>query len=103
MSEGETPKEAFERQVSTNTRLGSHHKQLQLILQAQRKTRKIDEAREQVDKKKDDNVDDDDCPQVHDEARNAVQDVHDLQDDSVSLQDRISLTSLESFRKSETT
>ncbi len=98
MSEGETPEEAFERQVSTNTRLGNHHEQLQLNLQAQGKTRKIDEAREQPDKKKDD---DDDCPQIHCEAQNALQDVHDLQDnrqDSVRLQDRISTLNSDQLR-----
>ena len=101
MSEGETPEEAFERQVSTNTRLGSHHEQLQLILQAQGKTKKIDEARVQPDENKDDDVDDDDCPQIHGEARNAMQDVHDLQDnrqDSVGLQDRISKLNSDQLR-----
>ena len=101
MSEGETPEEAFERQVSTNTRLGSHHEQLQLILQAQGKTKQIDEARVQPDENKNDDVDDDDCPQIHGEARNAMQDVHDLQDnrqDSVGLQDRISKLNSDQLR-----
>ena len=46
-------------------------------------------------------MDDDDCPKIHGEARNAMQDVHDLLDnrqDPVGLQDRISKLNSDQLR-----
>ena len=52
MRDGETPEEAFERQVLNNTGLSVHYQRLQVILEAQGRTAKINEAREQPDEKK---------------------------------------------------
>ena len=102
IGEGETPEQSYARHVSDNALMNEHYDRLQQILKAQGKMKEINECREEEknDNAKD-NEPDDGLLHVMGEAKLAMKDVQDLQDNgskSVDLQQRISMLNSDQLR-----
>ncbi len=88
--ENKTAEEAFHRVV--NTECSAYHAKLTVMLEARTNIKKINEARQADDQEE--KISKDDAPQLMGEAKNSMNDVLDMNDNSrdmLSLEDRVGM------------
>ena len=92
VGDGQTAEEAFNESFRDYSSMEDHHESLQKMLQAQSKVRRINEARKEEEVPKDENeAVEEEGVKLAGEAEAAMNDVHDMDYDTIGLSERIAM------------
>ena len=92
VGDGQTAEEAFNEHFSECTSMEDHHESLQKMLQAQKKVKRINEARKEEEVPEDDDAAaEEEGIKLVGEAEEAMHDVHDMDCDTIGLSERIGM------------